>query len=114
MNTPGAEWILAIFAILLGVAGGCVVGGLRLRRLRQWDLHDSVVAPSPAVYFWTLGIFSVVAAVVLPLAMYASDAIAPEQKFYNTVGWWGGLAVSVACCLLTLRCVARFYERSRQ
>ena len=112
LNTPNVEWVLLISAIVLGTVGAVVIGWLRKRQLRLWDLRDSLVAPSMAVHLWTLGICAVVVGVVLSNAIYSAD-IAPEQKWANVFCWWVGNVIGAAGCLFSLVGANRSYERGR-
>ena len=112
-NTPGVQWELLFGAIILGAVGSVVIGWLRQRQLRLWDLRDSPVAPSTAAHLWTLGICTVAFGMVISYAVYATEECAPIQQSANVRYWWGGIVIGVVCCLFSLVNANRSYERGR-
>ena len=112
-NMPTAHWVLLISAIVLGIVGACVIRPLRVRQLNQWNLWDSLEAPSTKAYMWTLGIFAIVSAVLLPMAVFAADACAPEQKWANVRFWWLGIAIGAFVCLVSLYWATKLYREGK-
>ena len=112
-NTPGAQWVMLIGPILIGVAAAIIVRSLRVQQLRRWDLRKALTAPPVSPYTWTIVIFAVVGALSLTLANVAAEACAPEQKVVNVICLWIGFGFFAAISLLSLAHASKLYREGR-
>ena len=98
-NAPGREMALLLYAVLFGGGGAFVVGWMRMRGLKHWDLRLSTSAPSTSTVVWVLLAVLLVSGLVLSFLLDGAEGCAPEQRGMNTWFLWGGILGGAGLCL---------------
>ena len=101
-NTPGREMTLLLYAIAPGFAAAVAIWWTRKRRLENWDLRESLNAPSVGALVWIfLGVF-LAWGLVLSVFLSGADGCAPAQRTTNLLFTWLGFVIAATLCGLGL------------
>lgn len=98
-NAPGREVALLLYAAVFGGVGAIVVGWMRMRGLKCWDLRHSAGAPSTWTVVWVFLAIFLVSGLVLSFRLDGAEGCAPEQRGMNTWFLWGGILGGAGLCL---------------